>query len=226
MSFILDALRKSESQRRLETVPEIMRVPIAVNRERLPSWAVVVMATLALAVVALIVVGWRIQQARPDSTATVPATVGGYTTAPAVADRAQDPRRPLATQMPNAPAPELQALEAVPERAPEPEVAPEPAPVPAAMAAPPAREAAPSPPPIDAATLPSDTALRAAGVAIPELDLQLLVTSSTPANRLVVINGRRYREGDRLSEGSELIEISAEGAVLRHSGNEFLLVTD
>lgn len=217
MSFILDALRKSESQRRLEAVPEVMRVPMAVSRDHLPGWAVTVMTLLALALVAAIGVAWRDQHTRAvDSTARIePSAEGsGATTVGSAEVPAAD--RPVATAEP-APGPAPQA-----ERAPTPDAAV--APPPSATA-----RAATTPgvsPVIEIAALPSVAALQAAGIAIPQLDLQLLVTSSTRENRLVVINGRRYREGERLSEGPEVLEIVPDGAVLRLDGTNFLLVTD
>lgn len=231
MSFILDALRKSESQRRLDAVPELMRVPVAVPRERLPTWAVAVIAALALALVAAIVVGWRSERApvarAPRSDA--PAAVAPASTEPTPATLERTGTALDASPAPvaaTAPAPTATETSAsVPAGA-------DPTAARAAPLVPAASTAAPSPPPttarrsIDTSTLPSPEALRAAGIAIPPLDLQLLVTSATPSSRLVVINGSRYREGERLREGPEVVEVVPEGAVLRLAGSEFLLVTD
>jgi len=41
-----------------------------------------------------------------------------------------------------------------------------------------------------------------------------------------MINGRRYKEGERLQEGLLLIQIAAAGAVLEIDGRQFLLVTN
>jgi len=252
VSFILDALRKSESQRRLEAVPEVMRVPIAVQRDRLPPWAVAVMATLALALAATAVVGWRSQQTRtgtpgvvtpraetsvaPGSGATRFEVARDIDAAP---EATADIESAAARDVGAAPPPEAEPRASAPardtERAATRRIAPESSAANVAQlqaeeaSAPvPIDEPAPIavPAPIDVTALPSVAALQAAGVAIPELDLQLLVTSSTPASRLVVINGRRYREGERLVEGSEVIEIIEQGAVMRHAGRDFLLVPD
>jgi hypothetical protein len=46
------------------------------------------------------------------------------------------------------------------------------------------------------------------------------------SERFVFINGRKYVEGDRLSEGPQLVSIVPAGAVLVHAGRRFLLVPE
>lgn len=53
MSFILDALRKSESERQQDAAPSIARIPSAVPRHGVPPWAVATMAALGVGVVVL-----------------------------------------------------------------------------------------------------------------------------------------------------------------------------
>jgi hypothetical protein len=53
MSFILDALRKSESERLREAAPGLARAPIATVRHRTPPWIWVLIAVLSAALVAL-----------------------------------------------------------------------------------------------------------------------------------------------------------------------------
>ena len=53
MSFILDALRKSESERQQDSKPSIARIPSAVPQHGLPRWAVATMAALGLGIVVL-----------------------------------------------------------------------------------------------------------------------------------------------------------------------------
>ena len=236
MSFILDALRKSESQRRLESVPEVMRVPVAVKRERVPRWALGLIAILTLALVATALVGLR---GRPDPalrTAAAPAPEMSNAEmapppSPATASRTEAPSvaGPTVSAAPSQP---LAGTGSASRTSPlsDPVTGAETAPATSAAATAPTVATAALTPErrrvFDPVTLPSATALRAAGVVIPELDLQLLVTSNTPASRFVVINGKRYREGERLLEGPELVAVTQEGAVLRHVGRDFLLVTD
>src|SRR5690606_2879431 len=58
VSFILDALRKSEHERRQEEVPSIAHVPLAPPRAHLPPWAVAVMLLLLISVLALTWAWW------------------------------------------------------------------------------------------------------------------------------------------------------------------------
>ena len=51
MSFILDALRKSEHERQRGAVPGISHVPLAAPRREVPRWAFGVIGMLAVAVI-------------------------------------------------------------------------------------------------------------------------------------------------------------------------------
>ena len=64
---------------------------------------------------------------------------------------------------------------------------------------------------------------RAAGMAVPELTLELLVFSNNPAQRFVYINSMKYVEGESLADGPRLVEITPEGAILNYRGTDFLL---
>jgi general secretion pathway protein B len=76
MSFILDALKKSESDRQRQTGPALFEVKVAPPKARFPVWAV---AIVALLVVNMIIVGWLLlrRPSRLDETAAqsaAPAT--------------------------------------------------------------------------------------------------------------------------------------------------------
>src|SRR4030088_660331 len=73
MSFILDALKKSESDRQRQTGPALFEVKIAPPKARFPVWAVAVAVLLGIN---MIVVGWLLlrRPAHGDVTAaSVPA---------------------------------------------------------------------------------------------------------------------------------------------------------
>src|SRR5271168_5150693 len=59
MSFILDALKKSETERQRQSLPGLMDTPAAQRRSRLPLWAMLLGALLALNVVVLSVMLMR-----------------------------------------------------------------------------------------------------------------------------------------------------------------------
>ena len=53
MSFILDALRKSEHERQRAAMPGIAQVPFGLPRREMPAWAIAVIVALAIAVLVL-----------------------------------------------------------------------------------------------------------------------------------------------------------------------------
>ena len=54
MSFILDALKKSEIERQRQSMPGLMDAPAALRRGRLPLWAILLGCLLAINIVVLI----------------------------------------------------------------------------------------------------------------------------------------------------------------------------
>lgn len=58
---------------------------------------------------------------------------------------------------------------------------------------------------------------------LPELHLSIHVFSAEPAERFVLINGERRREGESLGDGARLSEISRSGAVVDFRDYRFLL---
>jgi len=58
---------------------------------------------------------------------------------------------------------------------------------------------------------------------LPELRLDLHVYGNDAKERMVFINGKRYREGEVLSEGPTVAAINSQGAVLAWRGQNFLL---
>jgi general secretion pathway protein B len=58
MSFILDALRKSELERQRDSAPGLMRSPVATIRRETPVWSWLLIVLLSLALVALAATWW------------------------------------------------------------------------------------------------------------------------------------------------------------------------
>ena len=58
---------------------------------------------------------------------------------------------------------------------------------------------------------------------MPKLTLQALVYAETAAERMVFINGQKYREGDVVQPDVVLERITEEGAVLRYKGQRLVL---
>ncbi len=58
---------------------------------------------------------------------------------------------------------------------------------------------------------------------VPRLKLEVLVYSDSAPERFVFINGRKYKEGQRMDEGLVLERIQQNGAVLSYEGQTFVL---
>lgn len=98
MSFILDALKKSENDRQRQSGPALFEVRVAPTRSKLPSWAI---ALVGLLVVNLAVIGWLLF--RRPATAAVPQTPAVAATpapAPAVTPTPQAAPPPTAQYAP------------------------------------------------------------------------------------------------------------------------------
>jgi general secretion pathway protein B len=198
MSFILDALRKSENERQQSEVPSISDVPAVVHSTRLPTWAVTSIAALSATILLL---GW----------AWWHSTDGGEV---AVADGGSIGLRP-GTPAISRPA----TSGAVRNLAWEPVAASRPAaasPAPRPVAAIPTIVFGP----------PTMMELIVAGSILPELTLELHVYSATASERFVRINSTSYREGEILADGPRVLSITAEGVILDYRDQSFLLSAD
>jgi len=79
MSFILDALKKSEHERQRQAIPGLVEASIARPRQRLPIWALALIALLGINLVVLLIVlarGWMTSSTSPGQVAAAAATAG------------------------------------------------------------------------------------------------------------------------------------------------------
>ena len=216
MSFILDALRKSEHERQRSTLPGLSQVPLATPPAQLPRWALVVIGVLAAGVLVLGGAWWQSTRAPTETTAAAP-----------MIERSVELPPPAATFTPPRLTPPAPSQSAPARPSVEDDVAPS-SQTALATAAGTSPEAAESSfaATADQPALPSPAALAAEGIAIPTLRLELHAFSAQPRDRFVFINGRKYVEGDRLAEGPQLVSIEPTGAVLTQYGQRFLLAPE
>jgi general secretion pathway protein B len=227
MSFILDALKKSEIERQRQSVPGLIDTRLSPKRNRLPLWAVALGVLLGINLLGLTYV--LLRKGTPAAQA------------PRSADAA---RAPAGAAAPAQTRP-FSPLDNVPEYAPEIPVAP-----PAATAATepqraridaPAEHAAPRPDPLltdanakaeanaDADPDPGDVLPTISEVslsgaqALPDLHLDVHVYATQASERFVYINNRKYHEGAKLQEGPTIERIRRDGVVLNYQGVRFLL---
>ena len=223
MSFILDALKKSEIERQRQSMPGLIDAPSALRRGRLPLWAILLGSLLAINMVVLIFV--LLRNGTPAS-ASAPAK---HAAAAAPAD-AKSPVDDHFSPLGSAPvyAPEIPVAAAETSSTPSAEALLAPHAV--AQRAAPHTFRRPDPVLLEAEAndndelLPSINEINLTGAqALPELHLDVHVYATKPADRFVYINMRKYKEGNTLQEGPVLERIRRDGVVLNYQGLRFVL---
>jgi general secretion pathway protein B len=207
MSFILDALRKSENDRRDQAQPTLAATPQAAPAKKRSIWPPILVVVLAINAVIF---------------GTLVLT--------------RDEQAPVATLPSSSPVPDAPRVQAVPtvKTAPPPTIdipAPMPVPSPAKPQAKTQTTPAVAVKPKSSKTiqegLPSINQLRSTGqVSVPNLRVDMHVYSGDATKRFVFINMSKYREGDRLAEGPTIEEITTEGVIMVHEGQRFRLDRD
>jgi len=197
MSIILDALRKSENSRLRQDHPVIFAARTAPARTRLPIWALVLVALLAIN---LLVIAWALLRNESSSNDAVRVEQRAAVDAPAAAPAPA----PASPDAPAAFGPATIAPAAV---------------APTTARAVTARAAPPGVPALSRA--PSRDDLLARGTTIPLAELNMHVYDPNPQARFVLLNGQRLREGESSREGLAVERITAEGVILRFGSSSF-----
>ena len=225
MSYILDALRKAERERNLGQAPSLHAVvqPSALRQEpRRSPWPLVAAAALLL-MVAMAVVAWRYHRA-----ANVPAPVAEPPITAPVAALPAPPQGETVSSFDD-----LAASDPAPAVEEEPAtemVAAAPTPAPARTLAPPAvaepavEEEEPVEEPAAEAEVPLVRDMPPAWRnSFPQLTIEVHVYDEDPARRWIMNSGQRYREGMSLAQGPRIVEITPDGIVFEHQGQQALL---
>lgn len=242
MSFILDALKKSEADRQRQNVPGLLDLGPATPRPRFPVWGIwlgLLLGVNLLVLMVLLIRGWIPGGAAPAADAKTPAHVDAAALkAPAAAPVVA---ATTATAAPATAAPPRTTADSssfspmdAPVYAPEIPVANDAAPGPSVAAGTPAAEPAATsrpdprlakalyPPPPPDEVLPTLNEIRLSGNhGIPELHMDIHVYAARASERFVFINNRKYREGEALQEGPAVERITRDGVVLRFQGLRF-----
>jgi general secretion pathway protein B len=228
MSFILDALKKSETERQRGDAPALYEMKMAPPRQGVATWLIVLAALLVINIVVLSVVLLRGNHGAPA--AVDAGTAAAPVTAPVTAPAAIQPPLPAPTVI-------------------------TPAPEPTPVTTPPATAAAQNPgatdddaPAVEAprgaagggvqagnqggveatggnsGELPTyQQAATAPGANLPELALNLHSYSTNPADRFIFLNMTKLREGQSSPQGVRVETITPDGAILSWQGSKFLL---
>ena len=217
MSIILDALKKSDTERQRQSTPGIASIP-ATGTGRSSSrwfWIIGLLLVMNLAAITFLI----------DRAGENPASPTAVEATPLQLPAAPTPAVPIER---SAPAVSVERHETV---APDPEPMPETTasstvrPEPAAVIE--TRQPATTPWPAQPSVtdgLQTFNELRARGVLqLPDLYIDIHVYSDDPAERFVFINMSKYRERARLAEGPVVSEITPDGVILDYLGTAFLL---
>ena len=213
MSFILDALKKSETDRQQQGSAEFSGVPTSDRRERAPRWLWVLGALLAINLAVLL--GLLL---KPNA----PPAVAADSTPPA------DPAATLASEQPAASGSDAFAEQVAAARQNAPARA-EPRPVSAEAMSdePPAPTIAATRGMTNAAALPTLPEHHAHGPGTrPDRHADIPVSSEVAEDSFVLSNMNKHKEGSRLAEGPRVREITPGGVVLVQNGTTFLLPRD
>ena len=197
MSFILDALKKSETERQRQKVPGFADVPDSKDSPRAPRWLWVLGGLLTINVIFLSGLMLR-QELQPIATApseTIPVVEPAEATLSDTVDEAKqvEPQQAADTAAETTlnarPVAEgrTTSMTRMPEKI--------------------------------TAQLSTFNELRANGtILLEDLHLDIHVYSEQPENRFVFVNMTKYREQARLAEGPLVREITPEGVILEHLG--------
>ncbi len=247
MSFILEALKKSENQRQRHVGPSLADVQVSAPREEKPWWAFAVGALLLanLAVLLFVLLRDKETEAAPPSTATVQQPVQAPVQQAAPVVPAPAPQRAPAQPRVDSRAITSPAVRSLADEAAVDSYGTDGYPLdhPSLAAAAKVPEGPPIVRPIEGQTigpgfarpqptraaaepaevLPTVRDLAASGTNLPEMHLDIHVHSANPAERFVFVNMRKYVEGQTLAEGPAIERITSDGVILNHRGMRFLL---
>ena len=218
MSFILDALKKSESERQEQADTEFATVPSSPATPTAPRWLWVLGSLLIINIVVLLSLMLR-QDAPPVASEATPNPVAvGAASAANIAAVDITP----STNTPTTESTSFADQVAVARQNQPARSTPVPQQATATNITPVVSVA--NLPQSAAAILPSLAELRANGrLQLPDLHVDIHVYSDVRSERFVFINMNKYKENSSLDEGPVLKEITSDGVILEHNGIVFIL---
>lgn len=233
MSYILEALKKSEQERQLGAVPR-PEAGVAMGRRPARPWWPWLLSGVLLVNAAILL--WLVLRPPRPAPLSQQETTGILAPAPAVVAEPDAPVEPVAGAPSRVPPPRAAAASAL---APQAGPAVEPvAPAPVAASQPAGGSVRWMAPPegraeteVKAPTQPAEavspqaprweelSAAEKNGLIRPQLDVH--VYAESPAQRFVLIDLKRYREGEQLAGGGRLEAITPEGVIIEARGTRY-----
>ena len=210
MSFILDALKKSETERQQQGSAECATVPVGKTRARTPRWIWVIAVLLAINITAML--GLMLRPDTPPTAVASPSPAAIEEEMPAPYEDQQGPTETFEERIAEARDRQPDVAVTIPVAETTPDVV---------------AEAAPAATGAVTTDVPSLAELQATGrVQVAPLHLDIHVFSYVPSERFVFINMNKATEGTTLDEGPRVEEITVDGVVLRYQGETFKLTRE
>lgn len=225
MSFILDALKKSETERQQQGSAEFAKVPTGGRPTRAPAWLLVLGVLLAINLVVLI--GLLLKP--PSAPQIVAATTAAESSMAPATDSRQPEPQPIAAATDRDPPSFEDRVAQAKQDAPTADAAASSNDVLQETGIEQATPAAGGnlSPVANRAALPTIYEVIADGsIMLPELHLDIHVYSEVPQDRFVFINMSKQREKSQLGEGPIVDEITPDGVILTYRDKSFLLPRD
>lgn len=231
MSFIFDALRKSQSSRQQHSGPGTVAVETAPSTPQTQGWLTIVAAIVVLNLIVVAFFAWYIMREQSG------AAAGAADSAQVVhqAESADSAEAAIAVPPRSKQASERAAMGRGEVRPLSSEVRDERA---QATARPETQISAPAGT-TETARAPTPTPSETAGflptlaeltldqrIQLSPLHIDVHVYNENPQRRFVLINARKYKEGERLSEGPLLEEIRRDGLVMYYRDQRFIVPRD
>lgn len=214
MSYILDALRKSDQQRQRGMTPTLNSAqiqapsnPASSGKPALISYSLIAFALVSLGVTIGWLRPWQKEQALPANIAATqtPASVS-IQAAPAMPAAKPEPDLPKPIELAVSPAPQPQAE--TPTAPPRQDLNP-----PTVKQPEKATASAPAANPVTKNQTPAPIQQE-----LPHITITVHAYSTDPAERLAGINGRLLREGQEVAAGLRLERITEDGIILNFKG--------
>ena len=203
MSLILEALRKSEAERRRGSAPDVAMElpPVQATRARAaPAW---LLPAALFGTVVLLAAWWWSQRETHTASDTAPAA-----TARPAEPRIAAPAQPAVVARPTQPVATPTVQPSASTIAQAPPAAAESAPLPA--------RPLPTPPPAPIPA-PVDRPVDIDATSIPPVKLSMHMWDQAPSKRFVILDGQRMAEGDRNGEIT-VVAIERDGVVIERNG--------
>jgi len=212
MSFILDALKKSEAERLRQDTPGFSDVPGSPREKSAVHWIWIIVVLIGINIIVLVVMFMRPDRLQEsvagnpatESTSELPSKSASAASSPAIVAEANQAQRPAAEITTDSFTPAV--IDVAPQST---------GPVPAVASY-------QSPRITESYATFND--LRAQGLLqLPDMHLDIHVYSSDPKDRFVFVNMSKYKERATLDEGPVVMEITPDGVILEFRGTGFLL---